>query len=475
MLLAWWSLDLLLAGALTRYGAGDVLRLAVDVTPDARVLAFSLLLALGSGIAFGLVPALRATRPDLITVIKDEGANLSSRSGSSWLRRGLVIAQVSLCLLLLIPAGLLLRSLQRVLAADPGFEMKQLLLLGYSLELSGYDSDRAKLFQQRLISRVASLPGVHSVSFDRRFEGRAMVSVLEERTTNTRQFGPAPFEGVSENYLETIGTPLLQGRGFTAEEVAAKAPVLIISETTAHNIWPNQNAIGKTVRLERQLRDGSEIIFPVAQVIGIARDNQTHRVGETPPLFFYRPEVVEVEMDTSLLVRTKDDASRLKELVRKEAYSLEQVLRFFVRTAEEDIAKDESVRSARAASEGTSLLGGLALLLAALGIYGVMAWTVAQRTHEIGIRMALGAQRRDVLALVLKQGMKLVLIGVVIGVPLSLAVTQLLKGLLFGLSTTDPLAFSLIIVILMSVAGLACYIPARRATKVDPVVSLRYE
>lgn len=475
LLLAWWSLDLLLAGALTRYGGGDLLRLAVDVTPDARVLGFSLLLALGSGIAFGLVPALRATRPDLVSIIKNEGANVSTRSRGSWLRSGLVVAQVSLCLLLLIPAGLLLRSLQRVLAANPGFESKQLLSLGYSLELSGYDADRAKLFQQQLISRVASLPGVQSVSLDRRFEGRAIVSVLDEPATNPRQFGSTPFESISADYLETIGTPLVQGRGFTADEVNAKAPVLIISEATAANIWPGQNTIGKAVRLERRLREGSEVIFPKAHIIGVARDNQAYRVGETPPLFFYRPETVEGEMDTALLVRTTTDASRLKELVRKEAYALEPVLRLFVSTAEEEIAKDQSVLSTRAASEATSLLGSLALLLAALGIYGVMAWSVAQRTREIGIRMALGAQHRDVLALVVKQGMKLVLLGIVIGVPLSVVVTHLMKGLLFGLSATDPVAFSLITALLIFVAILACYIPARRATKVDPVISLRYE
>jgi len=475
VLLAWWSLDLLLAGALMRYGGGDVMRLAVDVSPDARVLAFSLLLALASGIAFGLAPALRATRPDLVTVIKDEGANVSSQSARSWLRNSLVVAQVSLCLLLLIPAGLLLRGLQRVLAFDPGFETKKLLSVGYSLELSGYDSQRAKLFQEHLMTRLATLPGVQSVSLDRNFNGRATVTLLDEPATTPRQFGSALFEGIPANYLETIGTPLLQGRGFTTEEVNAKAPVVIISESTARNIGSGQSPLGKTLRLERQLREGSEVVFPVAQVIGIARDNQTYRVGQTPPLFFYLPQAVAGEMDSTVLLRTTGDAARLKELVRREAYAIEPVLRLFVSTAEERIAKDQSVLATRAASEGTSALGGLALLLAAIGIYGVMAWSVAQRTREIGIRMALGAQRRDVLTLVMKQGMKLVLLGVLIGLPLSLAVMQVMKGLLFGLSTTDPAALSVVTVLLTIIALLACYIPARRATKVDPLVALRYE
>jgi len=269
---------------------------------------------------------------------------------------------------------------------------------------------------------------------------------------------------------------LLQGRSFTASEVNAKAPVVIISESMARNLWPpGQSPLGKSVRLERQLREGSEIVFPVAQVIGVARDNQTYRVGQTPPMFFYLPDAVTGEMDTTVLVRTTVDAASLKEQVRKEAYALEPVLRLFVSTAEENIAKDESVLSTRAASEGTSVLGGLALLLAAIGIYGVMAWSVAQRTREIGIRMALGAQSGDVLMLVLKQGMKLVLLGVLLGLPVSWAVMQVMKGLLFGLSTTDPLAFSVVTMLLTIVALLACYIPARRATRVDPLVALRYE
>jgi macrolide transport system ATP-binding/permease protein len=475
VLLAWWSLELLLAGALTRYGGGDVIRLAVDVSPDARVLAFSLLLALASGIAFGLAPALRATRPDLVTAIKVEGANVSTHSARSRLRSALVVAQVSICIVLLIPAGLLMRGLHRVLATDPGFETKKLLSVGYSLELSGYDTQRAKLFQQRLMEQLATLPGVQSVSLDREFYGRATVTLLDEPGTTPRQAGPAPFEGISANYLETIGTPLVQGRGFTVEEVNTKAPVLITSESTARNIWPGQNPIGKTLRLERELRGESEVVFRVAQVIGVARDNQAYRVGQTPPLFFYLPGAVAGEMDSVVLVRTTGDAAVLKDRVRKETYALEPVLRLWVSTAEESIAKDESVLSTRAASEGTSVLGALALLLAAIGIYGVMAWSVAQRTREIGIRMALGARRRDVLTLILKQGMKLVLLGLVIGLPLSLAVMQVMKGMLFGLSTIDPATFFLVAASLTFVALLACYIPARRATKVDPMVALRYE
>ena len=267
----------------------------------------------------------------------------------------------------------------------------------------------------------------------------------------------------------------MKGRGFSAEEVSAKAPVTIITEATARNLWPNQNPLGKTLRLEKPVCEGNEVVVPAAQVIGVARNNQMYRVGQTPELFLYLPQAQPGEMDTTLLVRTTGAAASLKEAVRKEAYALEPVLRLSVITMEESIAKDKSILSTSALSALTTFLGGLALLLATIGIYGVTAWSVAQRTREIGIRMALGAQGRNVLALVLGKGMKLVLLGIVIGLPASLAVTQMMKSFLFGLPATDPITLTVVLALLTSVALMACYIPARRATKVDPIIALRYE
>jgi predicted permease len=475
VLLAWWSLDLLLAWVLTRYGGADTARLVLDLSPDMRVLGFAFLLSLVSGMAFGLAPALRATRPDLISIVKDEGASIGGRASRSWLRSALVVSQVTLCLVLLIPAGLLLRGLDRVLATNPGFEARKVISVSYSLELSGYDATRALLFQQQLMARLSALPGVEAVSLDRSFGGRGAVSLLDSPGTNPTQFERAPFEGVPANYFETVGVPMVQGRAFTEEEVKAKAPVVIVSESTVRNLWPSQNPLGKTLRLERRVRAGNEVVYPVAQVVGVARDNQLYRVGQTPELFLYVPQAQRGEMDTSLLVRTKGEAVGLKDAVRKETYALEPVLRLWVNTLEEGIETDESIRSTRALSTLTAFLGGLALLLATIGIYGVTAWSVAQRTREIGIRMALGAQGRNVLTLVLRQGMKLVLLGVLIGLPASLAVSQVMKSLLFGLPATDPITFTVVLTLLMSAALMACYIPARRATKVDPLVALRYE
>ena len=476
VLLAWWSLNLFLTAALSRYGGGDVFRLSLDLSPDRRVLAFSFALALLSGIAFGLVPALRATRADLIGVIKSEGANASGRASRSRLSSALIVAQVSLCFVLLIPAGLLLRSVQRVLASDPGFEANKLLSVGYSLELSGYDAERAKLFQQQFMARLSTLPGVQSVSLDSEFYGRTIVTLLDQSNGGPKQFSSVPVEAIPETYLDTIGAPIVLGRSFTSEEVKAKAPVLVVSESTARNLWPGESALGKLLRIEQPSRNGAtDTIVSSGQVVGVARDNQINRVGQTPPLFIYVPGATPGESDTTLLVRTSTDAAALKDLARREAYALEPVLRLFISTFEEKIAKDRTVLSARGASHGATFLGMLALMLASVGIYGVMAWSVVQRSREIGIRMALGAQQHNVLALVLRQGMKLVLLGVVIGLPASLAATTLLKSMLFGLSETDVLTIGTVTALLLGVTLVACYLPARRATRVDPLETLRYE
>ena len=474
VLLAWWTLNLFLSVVFVRYGGAEMERIALDLTPDWRVLIYSFGLALLSGIAFGLVPALRATRPDLIGVIKAEGATATGGSARSRLSSALVVAQVSICFVLLIPAGLLLRSVQLNLTTDPGYEAKNLLSVGYSLELSGYDEERAKIFQQQLMTRLAALPAVKSVSLDREYVGKSIITLLDEGGTGPKQFSSVPVEEIPSTFLETIGTPLVLGRAFTPEEVNAHTPVLIVSESTARRLWPGDSALGKLLRIEQPMRDGStRMISSSAQVVGVARDNQLYSSGETPPLKVYLPGAKPGELDTKVLVRTTTDAAALKDLARREAYAGEPVLRLFVKTFEEKIAGEQAIMSA--ASHGATALGTLALSLAVIGLYGVMAWLVVQRTREIGIRMALGAQAHNVLMLVLAQGMKLVLVGVVIGIPVSLAVARLLSSLLVGLTTMDAFTIAVVTALLVAVTLLACYLPARRATRVDPLETLRYE
>jgi putative ABC transport system permease protein len=474
VLLAWWSLKLFLSVIFVLYGGAEMLRVVIDLTPDWRVLAYSFGLALLSGIAFGLVPALRATRQDLIGVVKSEGATATGRSARSRLSGALVIAQVSICFVLLVPAGLLLRSVQLNLTTDPGYEAKNLLSVGYSLEYSGYDAERAKVFQQQLMARLAALPGVKSVSLDRVNMGSNIVTLLDQGGSGPKQYSNVRTEGIPSTFLETIGTPLVLGRSFTADEVNAHTPVLIVSESTARSLWPGESALGKLLRVEQPLRDGgTEMIASAAQVVGVVRDNQIYQSGETPPLLVYLPGDAPGEMDTTLLVRTTTDAAALKDLARREAFAVEPVLRLFVKTFEEKIATEQTIMSA--ASHGATALGVLALMLAIIGLYGVMAWSVVQRTREIGIRMALGAQAHNVLTLVLRQGMKLVVIGAAIGIPASLAAARVLSSLLVGLRTTDGPAIAVVTALLIGVTLLACYLPARRATRVDPLETLRYE
>ncbi len=474
VLLAWWSLNLFLSVIFVRYGGAEMMRVVIDLTPDWRVMAYSFGLALLSGIAFGLVPALRATRQDLIGVVKSEGANATGRAARSRLSGALVVAQVSICFVLLIPAGLLLRSVQLNLSTDPGFDAQQLLSVGYSLELSGYDAERAKIFQQQLINRLEALPGVERVSLDRVALGDGIVTLLDQGGTGPKQYSSVPIEEIPAAFLETIGTPLVLGRAFTADDVNARTPVTIVSESTARTLWPGESALGKLLRIEQPVRDGeTNMIHSSAQVVGVARDNQLYQSGQTPPLKVYVPGAVPGGMDTTVLVRTVTDAAALKESARREAFAVEPVLRLSVKTFAEIITGEQTIMSA--ASHGATVLGALALMLAIIGLYGVMAWSVVQRTREIGIRMALGAQAHNVLTLVLRQGMKLVLIGAVIGIPAALAVAQVLSSLLVGLTTTDVLTIVLVTVLLVGVTLLACYLPARRATRVDPLETLRYE
>jgi putative ABC transport system permease protein len=471
VLLSWCGVQALLPWMFARFDGEDFAKTALGLAPDWRVLGFSLLLSFLSGIAFGLVPALRATRLDLNVVINGAATAFGGRVVRPWVRSGFVVAQVTLCFLLLIPAGLLLRALTNVLSADPGFETKKLLVLFYSLELSDYDKSRAKLFHQQLLERLATLPGVRMVSPNLSCVGLATIIL-----PGNKRIDRALFQCVPSNYLETIGAPLLQGRSFTEKEAQDKAPVVIVSETTARNLWPNENPLNKTLGLEHRPSGGNpQIIFSAAQVIGVARDTQSAEVGSVPPLFLYMPQASNEGMDASILVRTTRDAVTMKELARKEAFALEPVLRLNTSTMEEYIADDLRIVSARVASGLAASLGGLALILTAIGIYGVVAFFVAQRAREIGVRMALGAQARSVQMLMVKQGMTLVLIGVLIAAPVSVGVTQVMRSMLFGLSVIDPATYGGVALLLAVFALLACWAPARQAAKVDPTAALRCE
>jgi putative ABC transport system permease protein len=477
LLLAWWSVGFMVAAVLSRVGDDKVVAAALNLNPDARILAFTLLLSLLSAIAFGLAPALRTTRLDLVATIKDEGAALGHLIGRSRLRNGLVIAQVAICLTLLMVAGLLLRGLIRAVTMDPGFETKNVLLLELNLGDSGYTQARAEQFKRDLSARLAVMPGVQSVDpgCSPMWDGYyATITAPANGGMGGRRYDGVPYLKVSHNYFETIGLRIVRGRGFTEEETRAGAAVAVVSESTARNLWPGADPLGKELRMESKPKSSQPgaVELSTVQIIGVARDVYSYRrMGEIPPLKFFTP-LTEGLSDPGL-VRTAGDARKIKPLVMAAIRELDPSLIADLVTLEETIARSPRVRGTDVASLLATVLGLLALFLATIGIYGVMSYAVGQRTREIGIRMALGARSRDVMKLVIRQGMWLVLIGVAIGMAASLAVSRLLKSFLFGLGATDPMTFGMIPLLLAAVALLACYAPARRATKVDPLEALR--
>jgi predicted permease len=465
-LLARWSAGLLAAEFLHTLGLGDWR--VLDFSLDARALGFTTLLSLLSSVVFGLAPALRATRADLMAVIKDEGAAVGHRMARSWLRNGLVVTQVALCMVLLAAAGLLLRGLLRATTIDRGFETRRVLAINLDFDPRGNENARQQRIEQALAERLETLPGAQAVSRTSGLE-TFRISAPGENEVTGGQIMSANSCPVTPKYFETLGIPILRGRGFSDEEMRAGAMVMVASETTARNLWPNQEPLGKIVKVSRA----------TFQVIGVARDAQNIHPGEIPEVLFYRPlrpsDRDGGQDEPNVLVRTERDLKEMKAAVLAAARELDPSLKLEAESLEHFLAETWEVRLARAASELTVLFGLLALLLASTGVYGVMAYTVSQRTREIGIRIALGAQAGDALKLVLRQGLKLVLLGVAFGTVAALMVTRVVKSLLFGLSATDPVAYAGVAFLLALVALLACIVPARRATKVDPLVALRAE
>ncbi len=462
-LLAFWSMEGIAQFVLTHLPHGAP-RLVWNVNPDLRVWGYSLVLTALTGIVFGLAPALHATRQDLSTAIKGDGRGLIGKAAvGGMLRSTLVGVQVAVCMVLLIAAGLLMRGLYLAQTVDPGFEMKGITQAAFNLPSQGYKEETARVFQRELIARVAALPGVDGVEHARvtplsdQFEGTGMTVAGE---TETRQF---EFNVVSPGFFTMLGMPIVRGRGFTKEETQSDAGVMVVTESTARALWPEQDAIGKTLRGWKK----------EYQVVGVVKDSQASHLGQTGGLFFYMPAGPKEQERLQLLVHSQSSDRVTANGIRESARALDPDLIVDVTRLEDNL---ELWRTpSRIVATLSGVLGALALLLASIGVYGVVSYGVSQRVREIGIRMTLGADGRDVMRLLLRQAMRPVLIGAAFGVSGCAAVSQILSKVLYGIGSHDPIAFVGVPLFLLGIALLASYIPARRATKVDPVVALRYE
>jgi predicted permease len=444
--------------------------LVFELPLDARVLLYTLLLSFVSGIVFGLLPALQATKPDLVPALKAQ-ASLGGFHRSR-LRNALVAGQMALSLLLLICAGLMLRSLQQASTIHPGFEVERAVAMSFDVGLQGYDETRGREFYRQLTERVRALPEVESVTltgFVPLSLNNSSTSVFGEGQSLPRG-APQPddyYGIVNLDYFRTMRIPLVRGREFDPGERKGTQRVCIINEALERRLFPGESAIGKRV----SFGDGDG---PFTEVVGVAQDGKYVSLGEDSQTFIYFPLEQRYSNSVTLIARTRSDSLSVIPAIRRELQTLDPTLPIYeVKTLEEHLGL--SLFPARAAGAMLGGFGLLALLLAALGIYGVMSYAVAGRTREIGVRMALGAQVSDVLRLILRQGMTLVVLGITLGLIAAFAATRLLSSLLYGVSASDPLTFAGVTILLATVALLACYIPARRATKVDPMVALRYE
>ena len=438
---------------------------------DLRVVAFTLTLATLAAVAFGLAPAFEASRADLASVLSDENRGSSAGRSKRRLRDALVVAQVALSLVLLICAGLAVRSMGNAHRIDPGFDPRGLVVAGMSPQSQGYTEAQARDFYRRLGERLSARSDVSSVGFAGHLPLTMNISMetaaAEGRDTVPPEEWPIlDTASVGAGYLETMAIPIVRGRSFNAWDDENATPVVVVNETAAARLWPGEDAVGRRLRL-----DGVDGYF---EVVGVARDGKYRTLGEAPRPFFYRAVGQDWKGSQTVVVRTSGDRSRAMAAIRREIRELDADLAVGSLATIEDATASALVLP-RAGAALFGLFGVIGLLLAMTGIYGVVSYLVSQRTHEIGIRMAMGARRYDILRLVVRQGLGLTAAGVVLGLAAAFAVTRVLSVMLYGISATDAVTFVAVPSALALVALVATVVPARRACKLDPLVALRYE
>jgi putative ABC transport system permease protein len=442
----------------------------LDLALDGRVLAFTLGLSLLTGILFGLVPALKISRPDLNEALKSGGRSGTMAWGRSRFRHLLVVSEIALALVALIGAGLFLRSLRFAEQLDPGFQSTKLFTLNFDLGSQHYDEPHGEQFYRDAIERSTSVAGVKSAAVASNPPlggGLARTVFLDGQDEKSGQRGTlTAVNPVSPGYFQTLGIPLLRGRAFTDFDRKETAPVAIVTAAMAKHFWPGADPVGKRFHYFGDPK--------LLEVVGEVADTVQFQVGEEPQPVAYQSLTQSYSPFAVLFVRTTGDPRTVVATVQAQVQSLDRNLALTNVTTIGEVLK-QGLWAPRMGAVLLGVFAGLALILAALGIYGVLSYSVSQRAQEVGIRMALGAQPGQVRWLVVGQGLRLALAGVAAGLPLAYAFARTLASLLFGVKAADPATFGVVSALLLGVSFVACYVPARRATKVDPLVALRYE
>ena len=462
--LAYWDVSVLR----TR-GPADIPYLA-DVRLDYRVLLFTALVSIATGIIFGLVPVFTAAKTDPNESLKEGGSRVASSRRGQLLRGGLTVTELALAMVLLTGSGLLIRSFVRLMMIDPGFNAHHILTARIDLPETQYsEPSQQSAFFQNLLERVHALPGVISADAvaSLPLTGYMMSSSFDVEGQSRPEVNTAASINIaSPGYFQTMGVPLISGRTFTSQDTAEAPKVVMLNPTCVRKFFPGENPVGKHIKIPDA--EGW------ATIVGVVGDVRQSGLASLP-----EPEIIEPYLQVpnsymTLVIRTSTDPLSLVPALRSQVQSLDRDLPMFeVSTMEQYLAEEMAGRRFNMVLLG--IFAGLALILAVVGIYGILAYIVTQQTHEIGIRMAMGAQRRDMLLFILRRGVRLTLIGVAIGLPAAWVVTRVMSSLLYGVSPRDPLTFIGMTLLLVTTALLASYIPARRATKVDPMVALRYE
>ncbi len=475
LLLALWGIDAIRSASIDSIPTTAVINL------DTSVLLFTLFVSLLTGVVFGLAPALHASKLDLNESLKEGGRSATTGSGSKQLRNLLVVSEVALSLMLLVGAGLLIKSFTHLRATDPGFDPQKLLAMQLALPAKEGEGRKVANFFSELDARLKAIPGVEAIAFstglplfgtgDTSFAIEGRPELESGKRPQTMQYITSP------DYLRAMGIRLVKGRFFNEHDTQNSQLVAVIDEAFARQQFPNEEPLGQRIAGDKQ----NDI--PAAEIVGVVAHVKHFGVDAPeriqPQLYLafnqvpdkFLPLVVD---RMNLVIRTTTDPAGMTAVVRREVAAIDKNQPVYnVNTMEQVLS--ESIATERLSTTLLAVFACVALILAAVGIYGVMSYTVAQRTHEIGVRMALGAQARDVLRLVVGQGMTLALIGVAVGLLGAFAVTRVMSGLLFGVSATDPVTFIGVALLLATIALLACLIPALKATKVDPMIALRYE